>query len=259
MEDVLAVYTRPHDPDCPRVCRDETTNQLLAEPPLPIPMKPGRPARCDYEYERNGTANLFMMFAPLEGWRHIKVTDRHTAVDYAHVLKDLCRSACNIDPLLPHLRMLLSLDGRTSDCRPGRGCVIARRIGGTGDVAECPSHAAPAPVPGSPTVAGAVTSAMCGMITSAALRLSDRNKRCTMVCCGGPNFSGECSARRPRMASAVRRGSAASQRSMSARCGSRIDGILTRVLYGLCMRRWVMRCSPRYTSLPNLFAKRCAV
>jgi hypothetical protein len=52
-------------------------------------MKPGRPARCDYEYERNGTANLFMLFAPLEGWRHVKVTDRHTAVDYAHVLKDL--------------------------------------------------------------------------------------------------------------------------------------------------------------------------
>src|SRR5258707_3421076 len=52
-------------------------------------MKPGRPARCDYEYERNGTANLFMMFAPLEGWRRVKVTDRHTAVDYAHVLKDL--------------------------------------------------------------------------------------------------------------------------------------------------------------------------
>jgi len=52
-------------------------------------MKPGRPARFDYEYERNGTANLFMMFSPLEGWRHVKVTDRHTAVDYAHVLKDL--------------------------------------------------------------------------------------------------------------------------------------------------------------------------
>jgi hypothetical protein len=52
-------------------------------------MKPGRPARCDYEYERNGTANLFMLFAPLEGWRHVKVTDRHTAMDYAHVLKDL--------------------------------------------------------------------------------------------------------------------------------------------------------------------------
>ena len=89
MEDVLAVYMRPRDPDRPLVCLDETSKQLLAETRLPIPMKPGRPARCDYEYERNGTANLFMMFAPLEGWRHVKVTDRHTAVDYAHVLKDL--------------------------------------------------------------------------------------------------------------------------------------------------------------------------
>src|SRR5437868_15442142 len=58
MEDVLAVYTRPHDPDYPLICLDETSKQLLAETRLPIPMKPGRPARCDYEYERNGTANL---------------------------------------------------------------------------------------------------------------------------------------------------------------------------------------------------------
>ncbi len=89
MEDVLAVYTRPRDPDHPLVCLDETSKQFLAETRVPIPMKPGRPARCDYEYERNGTANLFMMFAPLEGWRHVKVTDRHTAVDYALVLKEL--------------------------------------------------------------------------------------------------------------------------------------------------------------------------
>jgi hypothetical protein len=89
MEDVLAVYTRPRDPNCPLVCVDETSKQLLAETRVPIPMKPGHPARFDYEYKRNGTANLFMMFAPLEGWRHVKVTDRHTAVDYAHVLKDL--------------------------------------------------------------------------------------------------------------------------------------------------------------------------
>ena len=68
---------------------DETSKQLIAETRVPLPMKPGRPARHDYEYERNGTANLFMMFAPLEGWRHVKVTDRHTAIDYAHVLKDL--------------------------------------------------------------------------------------------------------------------------------------------------------------------------
>src|SRR6201988_2372285 len=89
MEDVLAVYTRPRDPDYPLVYLDETSKQLIAETRTPIPMKPGRAARVDYEYERNGTANLFMLFAPLEGWRHIKVTDRHTAVDYAHVLKDL--------------------------------------------------------------------------------------------------------------------------------------------------------------------------
>jgi len=89
MEDVLDVYTRPHDPECPQVCLDETSKQLIAETRIPIPMKPDQPARHDYEYERNGTANLFMMFAPLEGWRNVKVTDRHTAVDYAHALKDL--------------------------------------------------------------------------------------------------------------------------------------------------------------------------
>src|SRR6202041_3083747 len=88
MEDVLAVYTRPHDPERVLVCLDETSKQLIAETRVPIPMKPGQAARIDYEYERNGTANLFMLFAPLEGWRHIKVTDRHTAIDYAHVLKD---------------------------------------------------------------------------------------------------------------------------------------------------------------------------
>jgi len=89
MEDVLAVYMRPHDPDRVLVCLDETSKQLIAETRVPIPMKAGRPARVDYEYERNGTANLFMLFAPLEGWRHVEVTDRHTAIDYAHVLKDL--------------------------------------------------------------------------------------------------------------------------------------------------------------------------
>ena len=89
MEDVLDVYTRPHDPNRVLVCLDETSKQLIAETRMPIPMKPGRAARVDYEYERNGTANLFMLFAPLEGWRHVKVTDRHTAIDYAQVLKDL--------------------------------------------------------------------------------------------------------------------------------------------------------------------------
>src|SRR4029453_10551870 len=89
MEDVLAGYTRPRDGGRPPGCLDESSKQLIAETVVPIPMKGGRPARFDSEYERNGTANLFMMFAPLEGWRHVKVTDRHTAVDYARVLKDL--------------------------------------------------------------------------------------------------------------------------------------------------------------------------
>jgi hypothetical protein len=89
MEEILAVYTRPRDPQRPLVCLDETSKQLILETRAVIPMKPGRQARSDYEYERNGVANLFMMFAPLEGWRHVKVTDRRTAVDYAHALKDL--------------------------------------------------------------------------------------------------------------------------------------------------------------------------
>ena len=89
MEDVLEVYHRPHDPEYPVVCVDETSKQLISETRVPIKVKPGQPARHDYEYERNGTANLFMLFAPLEGWRHVEVTDRHTAVDFAHVLKDL--------------------------------------------------------------------------------------------------------------------------------------------------------------------------
>jgi len=89
MEDVIEVYHRPHDPDCPVVCVDETSKQLIAETRVPIPAKPGHPRRIDYEYKRNGTANLFMMFAPLEGWRGVKVTDRHAAIDYAQVLKDL--------------------------------------------------------------------------------------------------------------------------------------------------------------------------
>ncbi len=89
MEDVLEVYARPRDPDRPVICLDETSKQLIAETRTPEPAAPGRPARLDYEYVRNGTANLFMIYAPLEGWRHVKVTDRRTAVDYAHALKDL--------------------------------------------------------------------------------------------------------------------------------------------------------------------------
>ena len=89
MEDVLEAYQKPRDPDRPLVCLDETSKQLIIETRAPIPAKPGQPARHDYEYERNGVAHIFMMFSPLEGWRHVKVTDRLAAADYGQVLKEL--------------------------------------------------------------------------------------------------------------------------------------------------------------------------
>ncbi len=89
MENVRAVYQRPRDPACPLVWLDEATKPLLKETRVPILMNQGCPKRVDDAYARNGTAKLVMMCAPLEGWRHLKVTDRHTALDYAHALQDL--------------------------------------------------------------------------------------------------------------------------------------------------------------------------
>ena len=87
MEDVLDVYHRPYDERRPLVCLDETNKQLIGEVREPIPMAPGRPERIDYEYARNGTANLFMISEPLVGWRAVKVTDRRTARDFAEVVR----------------------------------------------------------------------------------------------------------------------------------------------------------------------------
>jgi DDE superfamily endonuclease len=89
MEDVLDVYTRPYDPRRPQVCLDEASKQLLAETRTPQPVAPGHPARADYEYKREGTANLFMCCEPLRGWRHVTVTERRTKVDWAHCVRDL--------------------------------------------------------------------------------------------------------------------------------------------------------------------------
>ncbi len=89
MEDVLEVYTRPYDPDYPVVCFDESSKQLVAEIIEPLPMEAGQPRRYDYQYERNGVCNLFMMFEPLAPWRHVEVTDQRTAIDYAVQMKSL--------------------------------------------------------------------------------------------------------------------------------------------------------------------------
>jgi hypothetical protein len=89
MEEVLDVYERPYDPARPVVCVDESSKQLIRETRRPIPAASGQPARADYEYARNGTANLFMMFEPLVGWRAAQVTDRRTATDFAELLRHL--------------------------------------------------------------------------------------------------------------------------------------------------------------------------
>lgn len=89
MEDVLSVYHRPHDPKRPLVCMDESSKQLVKETRIPLSSAPGSTQKYDYEYERNGTCNLFMFFAPLENWRHVKITNRRTMIDWAHAMRDL--------------------------------------------------------------------------------------------------------------------------------------------------------------------------
>jgi DDE superfamily endonuclease len=89
MEDVLDLYAEPYDPQYPVVCFDESPYQLISEVREPLPATPGHPVRYDYEYRREGSCNLFMFLEPLQGWRHVKVTDRRTAQDFAHCLQDL--------------------------------------------------------------------------------------------------------------------------------------------------------------------------
>jgi hypothetical protein len=89
MEDVLDLYTLPYDPRYPQVCFDETSKQLIGESRTALPAKPGELERYDYEYVRNGVANLFMFFAPLHNWRHVKVTERRTKEDWAYCMRDL--------------------------------------------------------------------------------------------------------------------------------------------------------------------------
>ena len=89
MEDVLEVYQRPYDGNEVLVCMDETSKQQVKETRVPRPAAPGLSAAYDYEYERNGVSSLFMLFAPLDGWRRVEVRERRTKVDWAHVIKKL--------------------------------------------------------------------------------------------------------------------------------------------------------------------------
>ena len=96
MEDVLELYQQPLDPAHPQVCFDECPVQLISETRQPVPAEPGQPARYNYEYQREGTANLFEFFQPGTGWRHVKVTEQRTRIDFAHCMKDL------VDVHFPH-------------------------------------------------------------------------------------------------------------------------------------------------------------
>jgi len=89
MEDVLEVYQRPYDERRPMVAMDEVPKQLVAEVRAPRPARPGQPRRVDYEYRRNGVANIFMLFEPLAARRRLKVTERRTKVDWAYLIRDL--------------------------------------------------------------------------------------------------------------------------------------------------------------------------
>ncbi len=89
MEDVLDLYARPYDARHPVVCFDEQPRQLVEEIRTPLPRAPGRPERVDYEYRRRGTCNLFLAFEPLAGWRHVEVTERRTAADFAQQIRAL--------------------------------------------------------------------------------------------------------------------------------------------------------------------------
>ena len=89
MEDVLEVYHREYQDNEVLVCLDESSKQLVQETRRPLPPRPGAARAYDYEYQRNGVSNLFMLFAPLEGWRRVEVTDRRTRTDWAVVVRKL--------------------------------------------------------------------------------------------------------------------------------------------------------------------------
>ena len=112
MEDVLELYHEPYDPLRPLICFDEGTKQLIGETRIPLPMRPGEPLRHDYEYERHGTCNLFMSFAPLSAWRHVEVTDRRTMIEYAHFMRDL------VDVFFPDAEIIRIVQDNLSTHKP---------------------------------------------------------------------------------------------------------------------------------------------
>jgi hypothetical protein len=93
MEEVLDIYKQPYDSKYPVICIDESSKQLIKEVRQALPMKPGDVEKFDTEYERNGTANIFMAFEPLQGLRFTKITEQRTRTDWAHYIREI--NICN--------------------------------------------------------------------------------------------------------------------------------------------------------------------
>ncbi len=140
MEEVLDTYQRPLDPQHPVICVDEVSQVLHQEVRAPLPAQPGRPARQDYEYRRVGTANLFMITAPFEGWRHVEVTARRTKLDFAQILKDL------VDVHFPQAQRITLVCDNLNTHKPGvlyerYEAATARRIARRLEWVHTPKHA----------------------------------------------------------------------------------------------------------------------
>ena len=139
MEDVLDLYHEEYDPERPVVCFDESSKQLLGDGRPPIKAAPGRVERYDTGYQRNGTRNLFMFCEPKGGWRHVEVTGRRTAVDFAHQMRWL------VDQAYPHARVVRLVLDNLNTHKPGSlyeafGASEARRIAKRLELHHTPTH-----------------------------------------------------------------------------------------------------------------------
>lgn len=139
MEDILAWYGEPDDRRYPLVCFDEKLSQMVSETRQALPVRPGQPRRYDYEYRREGTCNLFLCFDPLRGWRHVEVTARRTAQDFAACMKDL------VDVHFPEATVIsVVLDNLNTHTpaalyaafRPAEACRMLRKL----DLHYTPKH-----------------------------------------------------------------------------------------------------------------------
>ena len=100
MEDVLEVYATPYDPEIPSICMDEKPYQMLDHSQEPLPMRPGKPLKEDYEYERKGSCSIFVFTEPHTGWRHVCAREQRTKIDWAHMIREL------LDVYYPHAKRI---------------------------------------------------------------------------------------------------------------------------------------------------------